>query len=59
MTVAGTIAQWQEWTGVSFERDGPVEVPGALAPVLINRELDLGIYIEPNVWARHSIDSPS
>lgn len=53
MTVLGTIAQWREWTGLPLEDDGPTHVPGALAPVLINHQLDLGVYAEPNVWARH------
>lgn len=54
MTVIGTIRQWREWTGLPLDHDGPTEVPGALAPVLINHQLDLGVYTEPNVWARHS-----
>lgn len=53
MTVIGTIAQWRDWTGMALDDSGLTEVPGALAPVLINHDLDLGIYTEPNVWARH------
>jgi hypothetical protein len=29
-------------------------VPGALVPVRIDRERDVGTYVEPNVWMRHS-----
>jgi hypothetical protein len=28
-------------------------VPDALVPVEIDRERDLGRYVEPNVWLRH------
>jgi len=30
-------------------------VPGALVPIVIDREGDVGIYIEPNVWMVHSL----
>ncbi len=53
MTVAGNLAQWKEWTSIDFDRDGEVDVPGALAPVIVNRRRDVAIYIEPNVWVRH------
>lgn len=33
MTVSGTFAQWQAWTGVRL-RDGLTTVPGGIAPVL-------------------------
>lgn len=53
MTVPGTLSQWRVWTGQPFDRDGPVAVPGGLAPVLVSQARDLGVYIEPNVWVRH------
>jgi hypothetical protein len=31
-------------------------VPGALQPVVIDRELDEGRYEDPNVWMRHTIE---
>jgi hypothetical protein len=57
MTVVGTVAEWRDWTRLPLADDGPIWVPGALAPVLINHELDLGVYVEPNVWARHVLDT--
>lgn len=53
MTVHGTLAQWRRWTGLPFDRDGLVAVDGGLAPVMVFQALDLGIYVEPNVWVRH------
>jgi hypothetical protein len=54
MDIPGTVAQWEEWTGMAFPESGDYVVPGALAPVSIDRERDLGRYVEPNVWMRHT-----
>lgn len=55
MVVVGTLDQWREWTGELFDTSGPVPVPGGLAPVLSDLDGDVGTYVEPNVWVRHSI----
>ncbi len=53
MVVRGTVEEWERWTGMRFPSSGSYPVPGALSPVTIDREADLGEYIEPNVWMRH------
>jgi GNAT superfamily N-acetyltransferase len=53
MVVPGTLAEWREWTGLPFDRTGPVEVPQALAPVWCDAEHGVATYVEPNVWVRH------
>jgi GNAT superfamily N-acetyltransferase len=53
MTIPGTLAQWEEWTGMVFPESGYYVVPGALVPVEIDRERDQGFYVEPNVWMVH------
>ncbi|WP_203924357.1 hypothetical protein [Rugosimonospora africana] len=53
MTMTGTVAEWEGWTGMRFPDSGPYVVPGALAPVVIDRTADRGEYVEPNVWVRH------
>ncbi|GLW97335.1 N-acetyltransferase [Microtetraspora sp. NBRC 16547] len=55
MAVPGSLAQWREWTGLPFDADGWVEVPGALVPVRCVPEQDYATYVEPNVWVRHSL----
>jgi GNAT superfamily N-acetyltransferase len=55
MTIPGTVAQWQEWTGLVFPESGRYVVPGALVPVEIDRERDRGLYVEPNVWMVHRL----
>ncbi|WP_306323628.1 MULTISPECIES: N-acetyltransferase [unclassified Streptomyces] len=54
MVVAGSLEQWREWTGLPFEKEGPVEVPAALVPVRCEPEHGYAVYVEPNVWVRHA-----
>ena len=55
MVIPGTLAQWRKWTGLPFDRSGPVEVPHALVPVHCDVDQDRAIYVEPNVWVHHRI----
>src|ERR671931_549717 len=55
LDVRGTVAEWEEWTGMAFPETGEYVVPGALVPVTIDRERDEGRYVEPNVWMRHAL----
>lgn len=50
----GSVADWEEWTGLTFPESGAYVVPGALVPVEIDRERNEGVYVEPNVWMVHS-----
>jgi len=51
----GTAAEWEEWAGMAFPDSGDYVVPGALVPVVIDREADSGVYVEPNVWMHHRL----
>ena len=53
MVIAGTLNDWQTWTGLPFDESGEVIVPGALAPVRVSVEQGTAVYVEPNVWMRH------
>ncbi len=53
MLIAGTLAEWREWTQLPFDRSGDVLVPGALNPVHASVEHDHAVYVEPNVWIVH------
>jgi hypothetical protein len=53
MTITGTLAEWREWTGLPFDTDGPVVVPGGLVPVHCDLAHGTATYVEPNVWFRH------
>ncbi len=59
MVITGTVAEWEDWAGMRFPESGRYVVPGALEPIAIDRDHDLGRYIEPNVWMRHRIQASS
>jgi len=53
MIVRGTVSDWQRWTGMHFGESNEYIIQGALNPVNIDLENDLGEYIEPNIWVLH------
>ncbi len=55
MTIEGSIADWEDWTGLSFPASGPYVVDGALVPVEIDLAADRGVYHDPNVWIVHEV----
>jgi hypothetical protein len=55
MTIVGSIAEWQRWTGQPFGASGLVAVPGALSLVACSPEHNVAIYVEPGVWVHHSV----
>ena len=55
MAIAGSLEQWRAWTGLPFDHDGMITVPGALAPVHVSIAHDRAVYVEPNVWMRHRL----
>ena len=55
MTISASIAQWQEWTGLEFPVSGPLVIPFAAAPVMVDLEGDLVTYHDPNVWMVHAL----
>jgi hypothetical protein len=55
MRVSGTVGDWENWTGLVFPESGDYVVTGALCPITIDCDADLGLYLEPNVWMRHPV----
>jgi hypothetical protein len=55
MSITGTVAEWQEWTGLTFPVSGPYVVEGALSPVEIDLRAGRGVYYDPNVWMVHDL----
>jgi GNAT superfamily N-acetyltransferase len=55
MVMAGSLAQWRAWTGLPFDTDEDVIVPGALVPIKCSATHDYAVYAEPNVWVRHHL----
>ena len=55
MTISGTVAEWHEWTGLTFPVSGPYVVEGALSPVEIDLAAGYGVYHDPNIWMVHDL----
>jgi hypothetical protein len=55
MRIEGTVEQWEEWAEMEFPEGGDYVVPGALQPVHIDVERDLGRYDDPNIWMCHRL----
>jgi hypothetical protein len=52
-TVRATVADWQQWTGLSLPGAGEYVVPGGLATLAVDRHADRATYREPHVWFVH------
>jgi hypothetical protein len=55
LRITATVAEWEEWTELSFPESGEYVFPHGLATVEIDRERDVGQYWEPNVWMLHRV----
>jgi hypothetical protein len=53
MHVTGTVAEWEQWTEMTLPETGAYVVPEALVPVEVDRERDVGEYLEPACWMHH------
>jgi GNAT superfamily N-acetyltransferase len=53
MRVVASIQEWESWTEMRFPQDGSYIVPGALATIQVDHDLNRGTYVEPNVWVEH------
>jgi len=54
MVISGSVDDWERWTGMFFPDSGRYVVPDALDLVEIDRDANVGTYVEPNIWMRHS-----
>ena len=54
MVITGSVGEWETWTDMLFPQSGAYVVPEALDLVVIDRENDVGVYREPNLWMRHA-----
>jgi GNAT superfamily N-acetyltransferase len=53
MVISGSVEDWERWTGMLFPDSGQYVVPDALDLVAIDRDANVGTYVEPNLWMRH------
>ncbi len=52
-TMTGTVAEWEAWTGLTLPASGRYVVPEGMSVLEVDREADVGIYHEPNIWVQH------
>ncbi len=53
MVITGSVTEWEAWTDMVFPETGAYVVPAALGLVEIDRERDIGTYVEENLWVQH------
>jgi hypothetical protein len=56
MTISGTVTDWETWGNIKIHSSGDYIVNNALVPVRVDREKNIGRYIEPNVWVVHNVN---
>ena len=52
-TFTGTVAQWEQWSGLALPASSFYIIPDALAPLHVDHAADLGTCTEPGIWVRH------
>jgi hypothetical protein len=57
MTITGSVTEWRQWVDLPLPGSGEYVIPGGLAPLVVDRDVDAGVYREPNVWVLHRTES--
>jgi hypothetical protein len=55
MTMRGTVADWERWTGLELPESGAYVIPNATSILTIDRERDHGVSEDENVWVVHDL----
>ena len=55
LRISGTVTEWEEWTEMAFPESGEYVFPHGLVPLSVDREQNLGLYYEPNLWMVHRV----
>ena len=53
LRITGSVAEWEEWTGMVFPDSGDYVFPEGLDVLHVDRARGVGEYWEPNVWMVH------
>src|SRR5690606_19496647 len=56
MVIPATVEEWEEWTGMRLPSSGSYIIKEGLVPLEIDKTMNTGVYVEPNVWMRHYLD---
>ena len=52
-TMTATVGEWEGWTGLSLPASGDYVIPLGMNVLHVDREADVGVYSEPNIWVQH------
>ncbi|GAB1640465.1 transferase [Krasilnikovia sp. MM14-A1259] len=52
-TMTATVGEWEKWAGLAMPASGEYVIPQGMSVLRLDRDADLGTYVEPNVWVRH------
>jgi len=58
MVIPGTVAEWESWAEMPFPESGEYVVPDALDVLRVDRDRDVAVYREENLWVEHSAAAP-
>lgn len=53
MVIAGSVADWERWADMPLPASGQYVVPDALNLLEVDRENDVAVYREENLWVQH------
>jgi hypothetical protein len=53
LRIESPVAEWEQWTEMTFPHDGEYVFPEGLAPLHVRS--GIGSYWEPNVWMVHEV----
>jgi hypothetical protein len=54
MIITGKVKEWEEWLKINIPESGKYIIDGALNPIEIDCEKDIGIYTDPCIWVKYS-----
>ena len=53
MIITGKVKEWEEWSKIKIPESGKYIIEGALNPVEIDCEKDIGTYTDPCIWVKY------
>jgi hypothetical protein len=53
MIITGKVKEWEEWTKIKMPESGKYIIEGALNPVEVNYDQDIGTYFDPCIWVKY------
>ncbi|WP_456274727.1 GNAT family N-acetyltransferase [Bacillus sp. AK031] len=55
MVIPASVETWENWIDMELPSSGAYIIKEGLVPLKVDKEADVGTYIEPNVWLEHQL----